>query len=222
MRLVTGEINTRSAFLPRNLATLAKAKEEEAKQRRTGLVVDEDWQAQWYLDRLPPHVHNAQALDAWYARLSKDEKASLDWSLADLMVGDQSDATRFPPYSRWAMRGLAVRYRFEPGAPDDGMTVVVPLHLLNALDAARLSWLAPGFVADKATALIKSLPKILRRNFVPAPDFARAFAEAFPQPTGDSIEGALARFLHKLTGVAVAATDFDPASIDAHLHANLR
>ncbi|NUS61015.1 MAG: ATP-dependent RNA helicase HrpA, partial [Lysobacter sp.] len=75
--LVTGEISTRSAFIARNLATLAKAKEEEAKQRRAGLVVDEDWQAQWYLDRLPPHVHNAQALDAWYARQSKDEKASV-------------------------------------------------------------------------------------------------------------------------------------------------
>ncbi len=220
--LVTGEINTRAAFLPRNLAMLAKAKEEEAKQRRTGLVVDEDWQAQWYLDRLPPHVHNAQALDAWYARSSKEQKASLDWSLADLMVGDESDATRFPPYFPIGEARLAVRYRFEPGAPDDGMTVVVPLHLLNALDAQRLSWLAPGFVADKASALIKSLPKALRRNFVPAPDFARAFAEAFAQPTGDAIEGELARFLQKLTGVAISATEFDPASIDSHLHANLR
>ena len=73
--LVTGEINTRSAFLARNLATLAKAKEEEAKQRRTGLVVDEEWQAQWYLDRLPPHVHNAQALDAWYGKLAPEDKA---------------------------------------------------------------------------------------------------------------------------------------------------
>ncbi|MGO4550663.1 ATP-dependent RNA helicase HrpA [Lysobacter sp. 2RAF19] len=220
--LMTGEINTRAAFLPRNLAMLAKAKEEEAKQRRTGLVVDEEWQAQWYLDRLPPHVHNAQALDAWYARLSKEQKASLEWSLSDLMVGDESDATRFPPYFPIGDARLAVRYRFEPGAPDDGMTVVVPLHLLNALDAARLSWLAPGFVADKASALIKSLPKALRRNFVPAPDFARAFAEAFPQPTGDAIEGELARFLHKLTGVAISATEFDPTSIDSHLHANLR
>jgi len=220
--LLTGEINTRSAFLARNLATLAKAKEEEAKQRRTGLVVDEEWQAQWYLDRLPPHVHNAQALDAWYGRLSKEDKGAIEWSLAELMVGDESDAARFPPYVTIGEAKLAVRYRFEPGAPDDGMTIVVPLHLLNALDAARLSWLAPGFIADKAAALIKSLPKTLRRNFVPAPDFARAFAEAFPQPTADGIEGELARFLHKLTGVAVTSGDFDPTSLDAHLHANLR
>jgi ATP-dependent helicase HrpA len=220
--LATGEINTRAAFLPRNLATLAKAKEEEAKQRRAGLVVDEDWQAQWYLDRLPPHVHNAQALDAWYAKLSAADKAKLEWSLADLMVGGPSDAERFPPCLPLGEVRLAVKYRFEPGAPDDGMTVVVPLHLLNALDPARLSWLAPGFVQDKAAALIKSLPKALRRNFVPAPDFARAFAEAFPQPDADAFEGAMARFLKKLTGVEILPADFDPASIDAHLRANLR
>ncbi|ODU52902.1 MAG: ATP-dependent RNA helicase HrpA [Lysobacteraceae bacterium SCN 69-48] len=220
--LLTGEINTRSTFLSRNLRTLELAQQEEAKQRRVGLVVDEDWQARWYLDRLPPHVHNAQALDAWFGKLSKDEKAALEWSRDDLLVADQTDAARFPAYIALGDARLAVQYRFEPGAEDDGMTVAVPLHLLNALDAARLSWLAPGFVEDKATALIKSLPKALRRNFVPAPDFARAFAEAFAQPDADSIEGALARFLKKLSGVAVAATDFDAAVIEPHLRANLR
>lgn len=220
--LVTGEINTRAAFLPRNLATLAKAQDEEAKQRRAGLVVDEDWQATWYLDRLPPQVHNQQALDAWYSKLPAADKAKLEWSLDDLMVGDASDAARFPPYLSLGDARLAVKYRFEPGAPDDGMTIAVPLHLLNALDPAQLSWLAPGFVADKAAALIKSLPKALRRNFVPAPDFARAFTEAHTTPDADSFEGAFARFLKKLTGVVVSAVDFDVAGIDPHLRANLQ
>ncbi|NUS39035.1 MAG: DUF3418 domain-containing protein [Lysobacter sp.] len=220
--LVPGEVNTRAGFLARNLATLAKAKEEEAKQRRAGLVVDEEWQAQWYLDRLPPHVHNAQALDAWYAKLPKEQKQALEWSFDDLMVGEATEAARFPPFLPLGEARLAVRYRFEPGAADDGMTVVVPLHLLNALDPARLSWLAPGFVADKATALIRSLPKALRRNFVPAPDFARAFAEAFPQPTADAVEGELARFLQRVTGATLSATEFEPATLDAHLRANLR
>ncbi|WP_297830642.1 ATP-dependent RNA helicase HrpA [Thermomonas sp.] len=220
--LLTGEINTRSAFVARNLRTLELAKQEEAKQRRVGLVVDEDWQARWYLDRLPPHVHNAQALDAWYGKLSKDRKTALEWSRDELLVADQSDAARFPAYLPLGEARLAVLYRFEPGAVDDGMTVAVPLHLLGALDPARLSWLAPGFVEDKAAALIKALPKALRRNFVPAPDFARAFAEAYPQPEADSIEGALARFLQKLSGVAVAATDFDAAALEPHLCANLR
>lgn len=220
--LLTGEINTRSGFLARNLRTLALAKEEEAKQRRTGLVVDEDWQARWYLDRLPAHVHNAQALDAWYGKLAKPQQANLEWSREALLVADAADAARFPAYIALGDARLAVQYRFEPGAVDDGMTVAVPLHLLGALDAARLSWLAPGFVEAKAAALIRSLPKALRRNFVPAPDFARAFAQAHPQPEADRIEGALARFLHRLSGVEVAATDFDAAQLDAHLQANLR
>jgi len=220
--LVTGEINTRSQFLARNLATLAKARDEEAKQRRSGLVVDDDWMAQWYLDRMPANVHNAQALDAWYGKLPANEKAALEWSLADLMIGDESDALRFPPYLALGDVRLAVKYRFEPGASDDGMTLAVPLHLLNALDPVRLTWLAPGFVQDKAAALIKTLPKTLRRNFVPAPDFARAFHEANQQPSADTITGELARFLHKLGGVAVSGTDFDESALEAHLRMNLR
>ena len=220
--LVTGEINTRSVFLARNLATLADAKQEEARQRRAGLVVDEAWQAQWYLDRLPAHMHNTQALDAWYAKLAPAERKALEWSRDDLLVGDESDAARFPAFLALGDARLPVTYRFEPGAPDDGMTVTVPLHLLNALDAARLGWLAPGFVAEKATASIRSLPKALRRNVVPAPDFAKAFAEAWPQPGPDSLEVTLARFLHKATGVPLPATEFDLSALDPHLHANLR
>jgi len=220
--LVTGEINTRAAFVARNLATLAKAHEEEAKQRRAGLVVDEEWMAQWYLDRLPAQIHNVQAMDAWYAKLPADDKRALEWSNNDLMVGGETEASRFPPYLQLGNARLAVRYRFEPGAVDDGMTVAVPLHLLNALDPAQLSWLAPGFVADKAAALIKSLPKTLRRNFVPAPDFAKAFHEAHRQAEADDFVSVLARFLRKLTGTEVAATDFDPGTIEPHLRINLR
>jgi ATP-dependent helicase HrpA len=220
--LLTGEINPRSPFLARNLRTLEQAKQEEAKLRRAGVVVDVDWLGGCYLDRLPPHVHNAQALDAWVAKLPKEQKGLLEWSREDLLVADQTDAALFPAYLALGTARLAVQYRFDPGAPDDGMTVAVPLHLLNALDDTRLSWLAPGFVADKATALIRSLPKPLRRNFVPAPDFGRAFAQAHAQPEADSIEGALARFLKRLSGVEVGAIDFDVAGIEPHLRANLR
>ncbi|MCE7031124.1 ATP-dependent RNA helicase HrpA [Lysobacter sp. GX 14042] len=221
--LVTGEINTRSAFLARNLEVLEQAREEEAKQRRAGIVVDEDWMTRWYLDRLPAHVHNTHALDAWYGKLPAKERAALEWSLDDLLVGDGTDADRFPPVIALGDARLEVKYRFDPGAPDDGMTVVVPLHLLNALDEVRLGWLAPGFVADKAAALIRSLPKAQRRNFVPAPDFARAFTEAHPgldEP--DAFTGTLARFLGRLTGAELAPTDFDQAALEPHLRTNVR
>src|SRR5690606_32217334 len=110
-----------------------------------------------YLQRLPDDVHNAQALDAWYARLPAPQKAALEWSLEDLMVGDGTDANRFPSFLALGSAKLDVSYRFEPGAPDDGMTVSVPLHLLNALDPVRLGWLVPGLVEDKAVALIRGL-----------------------------------------------------------------
>jgi len=102
------------------------------------------------------------------------------------------------------------------------VTVDVPLHLLKALDGARLSWLVPGLIEEKAAALIRALPKSLRRNYVPAPDFARAFGQAHPQPEADAIAGTLARFLTRTTGAPVAAIDFDEAAIEPHLRMNLR
>lgn len=220
--LVAGEINTRAGFVERNLRTLERAREEEAKQRRAGLVVDEDWMAQWYAQRLPADAISAQALDAWWRKAPEAAKQALQWSRDDLLVADGVDADLFPAFIALGDARLAVSYRFEPGAPDDGMTVSVPLHLLNAIDPVRLSWLAPGFVEDKAAALIRGLPKALRRNFVPAPDFARAFAQAWRDGDADAFTGTLARFLKKLAGVDIAAMDFDAYALDPHLRANLR
>ena len=220
--LVMGEVTTRATFLARNLATLEKAREEEAKLRRAGLVADEDWQARWYLDRLPPELCTAQALDAWYAKLLPDQRHALEWPLSELLPGEGSEQERFPKYLALGDARLALAYRFEPGAPDDGVTLAVPIHLLNALDAARLTWLVPGLHADKATALIRGLPKTLRRNFVPAPDFARAFAEAWQLASADIIAGELSRFLTRATGATVAATDFDEPAVEPHLRMNLR
>ncbi|MCC7632611.1 ATP-dependent RNA helicase HrpA [Stenotrophomonas rhizophila] len=220
--LVTGEINTRAGVIGDNLAVLEQAREEEAKLRRAGIVADEGWQARWYLDRIPGEIHSAAALDAWWQALAPEKRRALAWSLADLLPGEGSDAERYPKYLALGDARLALHYRFEPGSEDDGVSLDVPLHLLNALDAARLSWLAPGFVADKASALIRSLPKAMRRNYVPAPDFGRAFAEAFAEPSADDIRGELARFLTRATGAQLAATDFDLAALDTHLHMNLR
>ena len=220
--LVTGEINTRAGFVADNLKTLAQAREEEAKLRRAGLVADEDWQARWYLDRVPSDLHSATGLDAWWKTLPADKRRALHWSLTDLLPGEGSEEDRYPKYFPLGDARLPLHYRLEPGAADHGVTLEVPLHLLNALDPARLSWLAPGFVADKASALIRSLPKAMRRNYVPAPDFGRAFFEAFPKPTADDIRGELARFLSKATGVPVTALDFEEAALEPHLRMNLR
>ena len=220
--LVTGEIDTRASFLAANLATLEQAREEEAKLRRAGLVADEGWQGRWYLDRIPGQIHSATALDTWYSALAQDRRQALRWSTTDLLPGEGQQGDLYPKYFPLGDARLPLHYRFEPGAADDGVTLEVPLPLLNALDPARLSWLAPGFVADKAAGLIRSLPKAMRRNYVPAPDFGRAFAEAFAAPSADSLPGELARFLSRTTGSAVSALDFDEGALEPHLRMNLR
>ena len=220
--LLTGEINTRSGFVSRNLQMLAKAHDEEAKQRRSGLVVDEHWQERWYLDRIPSDICASESLDKWFRTLPEAKKQNLLWQSSDLMLAEQSGIALFPEYFVLGSNRLALHYAFAPGQPDDGVTLDVPIHLLNALDASRLSWLVPGLVEEKAAALIRALPKMLRRNYVPAPDFARAFCQAFPEPDADALEGTLARFLTRSTGAPVSALDFTEAVLEPHLQINLR
>ncbi len=96
--LVPGEINTRASFVADNQKVLAQAHEEEAKLRRAGIVADEDWQARWYLDRIPGEIHSASGLDAWWKALAPEQRRTLHWSLADLLPGEGSEAERYPKY----------------------------------------------------------------------------------------------------------------------------
>src|SRR3546814_9408101 len=96
--------------------------------------------AQWYRDRIPAEITSAQALDAWYAKLPANAKQALEWTRDDLLVADGADADLFPAFIALGGARLAVRYRFEPGAVDDGMTVVVPLHLLNDRKGTPLNY----------------------------------------------------------------------------------
>ncbi|HWS40105.1 MAG TPA: DUF3418 domain-containing protein, partial [Arenimonas sp.] len=174
------------------------------------------------LDRIPAEICSAETLDKWFRALTEQAKKILLWQVDDLLLAEQSQIALFPKYLTIGKSQLAFHYSFNPGAADDGVTLDVPLHLLNALDESRITWLVPGFVEEKATALIRNLPKALRRNYVPAPDFARAFAQAFPVPESDSLNNCLARFLSKATGAQVSGLDFTDAELDAHLLMNLR
>jgi len=220
--LARGEIDARADFVRANARVLAEARDIEAKQRRSGLLRSEDELAGFFDGRLPADIHTAAALDAWYRRASPAEQAALRWSLADVMAGGGGLAARdFPAKVEVAAHALRYDYRFVPGDPADGVTLNVPLALVNALPAACCEWLVPGLLAEKVAELIRGLPKPLRRNFVPAPDFARAFVEAEP-PRDAPLAGVLAAYLRRVTGVEIDAGAFGGASLPAHLSMRFR
>ena len=114
-----------------------------------------------------------------------------------------------------------LEYRFVPGDDADGVTLHLPLAMLNALPTARCEWLVPGLLAEKVAELIRGLPKALRRNFVPAPDFARAFVEA-DAPRDEPLAQALAAFLKRATGVDISAAEFNAVELPAHFRMRYR
>ncbi len=214
------ELNSRSDFVAANAQVLTQAREQEAKRRRQGLVVDADQRARFFDGKVPEQIAATRDLDAWYRGLSNPQRASLFWTLDDLLVGDSKDQS-FPNRIELVARRFDLEYRFEPGADADGVTLIVPLAWLNAVPAARLDWLVPGLLPDKVAALIRSLPKALRRNFVPAPDFARAFVEAEP-PRDQPLLSVLSAWMRRTAGIEVVVGDFDIEQLPAHLHMRIR
>jgi len=216
------EIDARADFVRTNARVLAEAHELEAKRRRTGLVRGDEDLAAFFADKLPNTIHTSAALDAWYRQAKPSEQAALHWSLGDVLAESPTIGAReFPAHVEVAGHRLRLGYRFVPGDPSDGVTLHIPLALVNAVSAARSEWLVPGMLAEKIAEMIRALPKALRRNFVPAPDFARAFVEA-EAPREEPLASALAAYLMRVTGVAIAASDFAPAQLPAHLLMNFR
>lgn len=220
--LARGDIDARSDFVRANARVLAEARELEAKQRRAGLVKDEAALVAWFAGKLPGDISTAAALDAWYRRATPAEQAALRWSLADVLGAQSGIAAQdYPARLDVAGHKLKLEYRFLPGDPADGVSLQLPLAYVNAVPAARCEWLVPGLLAEKVAELIRGLPKAQRRNFVPAPDFARAFAES-EAPRDVPLARALAAYLQRVTGVSVAETDFGSVELPPHLRMHFR
>jgi ATP-dependent helicase HrpA len=218
--LVRGDIDTKVDFVRANQRVLEEALGIEAKQRREGLVRHEDDLVAFFDGKLPEDIASSRALDAWYRKARPAEQAALRWSLDDVMAGGAGlDAKAFPASLEIPPQKYRLEYRFVPGDEADGVTLHLPLAMLNALPAARCEWLVPGLLAEKVAELIRGLPKTLRRNFVPAPDFARTFVEA-EAPRDESLAKALAGFLKRTTGVDIDATAF--AAVDLPVHFLMR
>jgi len=214
--LTRGDIDTRADFVRANQRVLQEAADIEAKQRREGLIRHEDDLVAFFEGKLPAEIASSRALDAWYRKARPAEQAALRWSLDDVLAsGAALDARAFPAVLEIPPQRYRLEYRFVPGDDADGVTLHLPLAMLNALPAARCEWLVPGLLGDKVAELIRGLPKSLRRNFVPAPDFARAFVEA-EAPRDEPLAKALATFLKRATGVDIGAGEFAAVALPAH------
>jgi ATP-dependent helicase HrpA len=220
--LVEGDWTARHRFLETNRRLLEQAEELEHRARRRGIVVDEDTLFDFYDERVPAEVVSGAHFDAWWKQHRRERPDLLTFD-PDMLVRDEAAPAADAYPDVWAEDRLALplSYHFEPGADTDGVTVDVPLATLNAVDTAPFSWQVPGMRHELVVALLRSLPKQLRVNFVPAPDVARAFLAAVP--AGDeSVTEALARYLRSRTGVHVPAGAWDWAKVPAHLRPTFR
>jgi ATP-dependent helicase HrpA len=216
--LVQGEWSTRHAFLERNRELLEEAEELENRARRRDIVVDEHTLFDFYDARVGADVVSGAHFDTWWKGARRENPDLLTFDPAMLVhdTAQQVTADDYPDRWREGDLDLALRYHFEPGAPDDGVTVEVPVAVLNQVDPSPFTWQVPGLREDLVVALIRSLPKQLRVRFVPAPNVAREFLGAVPpgeEPLLDSLE----RYLRATTGVVVPREAWDWAKVAAHL-----
>ncbi len=221
--LVDGDLRTRGDFLAHNQGLVAEIEALEAKTRRADLLAHEDDLFAFYDRQVPGDVAQARAFEAWRRRAEREQPRCLFMQRSDLLKGDTGlpHEADFPDVIEWEGIHLDLRYELEPGSQHDGITLEVGLQHLRQLEPAPFEWLVPGMLQEKIEALIRSLPKRLRRHVVPAPDFARACAEALAFRRG-SLRYAVAERLNAMTGLEIAETDFDTERMPAYLRMNFR
>ncbi|WP_237207971.1 ATP-dependent RNA helicase HrpA [Rothia nasimurium] len=234
--LVEGDWQTRHRFFARNQKALAEVEELEARLRRRDLRVDDSVLFDFYNARIPEHVVSERHFDRWWKEERRVNEHLLDFTPENLIDEEAADydESLFP--RTWTARtsggelALDLRYEYAPSVQiggvrssqtqTDGIAVQVPVLFLGQLEPAPFEWLIPGLREELVTALIKSLPKQIRKNFVPAPDVARQAVEklnADYSPATDSLTEALALVLRRLRGHVVDPTEFNWEAVPEHL-----
>lgn len=234
--LVEGQWHTQHKFYLRNQRALAEVEELEARLRRRDLRVDDSVLFAFYDARIPAHVTDVRAFDKWWKQARLEDDNFLDFNPEKLINEEASDYddSQFP--RQWVQRTdsgeltLDLRYEYAPtagiggartdAAKRDGVAVQVPILFLNQLNPEPFRWQIPGLRHELVTALIKSLPKAIRRNFVPAPDVARAACTALEEdysPATDELLPSLALMLRRLRGVVVEPEAFNWDAVPEHL-----
>ena len=221
--LVPGALATRGAFLAHNRRLVAEVAELEHKARRQDVLVDPETIAAFYAERLPQDVATLAAFERWRVAAEATDPQVLHLTREALMRHAAAAITeeQFPETLAMAGATLPLKYRFAPGHPLDGLTITVPLALLNQLDDARLTWLVPGMIREKVTAYLKSLPKAQRNRMMPLPEHVTAFLEA-TTVGAQALPEALRSWFKDRFGTSLPTDAFDRADLPPHLLVNVR
>lgn len=221
--LVDADVKLDAPFLRANQALVRDVQELEHKSRRHDVLVDSAVMTAFYDSVLPKGIWNIGAFEHWRKEAERKDPRLLFMTRDFLMRHAATDITvvRFPDAIEMNGVSYRLKYRFEPGHVFDGVTLQVPLHLLNQVDERRCDWLVPGLLRDKVTELIKALPKNLRKHFVPVPQVVTKVLEVL-EPSGELITNALSEVLLRQTGVEVPVDAWNTDELPAHLRMNYR
>ena len=217
--LVEGNFNTQAAFYKHNLKLVDEVVTLEDKSRRKDILIEPEELYQFYDAIIPEGIYSGPQFEKWRGEYEKEAPRGLYLSKDYLLQDDDPGVNQndFPDQMEFSGLVLPLKYHFRPGSADDGVTLVVPASLLNRVEAKRCQWLVPGMLEEKVIAMIKSLPKQLRRNFVPAPDYATQSIPVMTQDTNRPLTQALSAVLQKLTGVDISDAEWQPTLLPAHL-----
>ncbi|MDT0118292.1 DUF3418 domain-containing protein [Microbacterium sp. PRF11] len=220
-----------TAFLRRNQEQRRLLEKIEERERRRDILIGDEAVFAFYNARIPADVTDVRSFEAWWKDAVHRTPHLLDLRESDL-TGDraQGDDRAFPARWRQGDQTLNLAYRFEPGAPDDGLTVVVPLPLLAQLKPDGFDWQVPGMRDELVTALLRALPKTIRRNVVPAADWAEKFSAELAERGPEHANGlpkttlvdALAALVQRVANQRVSAADFELERVPGHLMPSFR
>ena len=221
--LVEGDWNTKHKFFNQNQQLIREVEELEHKSRRRDILVDERTLFEFYDQRIGTDVVSQKHFDTWWKKAEKQDPELLNFERSFLINDDAEPVSKldFPNFWHQGNLKLKLTYQFEPGTDADGVTVHIPLPLLNQVEMTGFDWQIPGLREELVIALIKSLPKSYRRNFVPAPNYAQAFlgrAVPLEKPLLDT----LIYELRRMTGVTVEAEHWHWEQIPSHLKMTFR
>lgn len=221
--LVDGDWETHHEFFHANRDLLAEVEELEHRVRRRDILVDDGTLFDFYDERLPADVVSGRHFDSWWkkARHQTPDLLSFEKSMLVNEAAGGVDEDDYPDVWHQGEFELPLTYQFEPGANADGVTVHIPLPLLNQITPAGFDWQIPGVREELAVALVRSLPKSVRRNFVPVPDYVKE-ALAGQKPDGQPLLALLERQLRAMTGVVVAREAWEPDKVPDHLRMTFR